>query len=150
MKKMLLMTTALAMVALSSNAFAANGAATPGKALRMVLLPKFSGNAVFDQAHVGALEAQKELQNPTELQFLAPPASNAAGQIEIVTNATTQGVNAIMISNNIGDQIGPAVKAACVRTEPSFHATASFSRCRTGRTCGSSRSSFCRAMCRSI
>ena len=112
MKKMLLMTTALAMVALSSNAFAANGTATPGKALQMVLLPKFSGNAVFDQAHAGALEAQKELQNPTELQFLAPPASNAAGQIEIVTNATTQGVNAIMISNNIGDQIGPAVKAA--------------------------------------
>ena len=29
-----------------------------------------------------------------------------------MTNATTQGVNAIMISNNIGDQIGPAVKAA--------------------------------------
>ena len=78
----------------------------------MVLLPKFSGNAVFDQAHNGALEAAKELQNPTELQFLAPPASNAAGQIDIVTNATTQGVNAIMISNNIGDQIGPAVKAA--------------------------------------
>jgi rhamnose transport system substrate-binding protein len=78
----------------------------------MVLLPKFSGNAVFDQAHVGAQEAAKELGNTTELQFLAPPASNAAGQIDIVTNATTQGVNAIMISNNIGDQIGPAVKAA--------------------------------------
>jgi rhamnose transport system substrate-binding protein len=67
---------------------------------------------VFDQAHVGAQEAAKELGNTTELQFLAPPASNAAGQIDIVTNATTQGVNAIMISNNIGDQIGPAVKAA--------------------------------------
>ena len=35
-----------------------------------------------------------------------------AGQIEIVTNATTQGVNAIMISNNSGDQIVPAAKAA--------------------------------------
>lgn len=106
------MTAALSLMALSSFAFAADAVATPGKALKMVLLPKFSGNAVFDQAHVGALEAQKELQNPTELQFLAPPASNAAGQIDIVTNATTQGVNALMISNNIGDQIGPAVKAA--------------------------------------
>ena len=35
-----------------------------------------------------------------------------AGQIEIVTNATTQGVKAIMISNNSGDQIVPAAKAA--------------------------------------
>ncbi len=33
-----------------------------------------------------------------------------AGQIEIVTNATTQGVNAIMISNNAGDQIAPAAQ----------------------------------------
>jgi rhamnose transport system substrate-binding protein len=111
MKKMLLMTAALAAISLPTAALA-QSQATPGKSLNMVLLPKFSGNAVFDQAHNGALEAAKELGNPTELQFLAPPASNAAGQIDIVTNATTQGVNAIMISNNIGDQIGPAVKAA--------------------------------------
>ena len=71
------------------------------------------GIAVFDQAHEGALEAQKELQNPSELQFLGPtPENSVAGQIEIVTNATTQGVDAIMISNNSGDQIVPAVKAA--------------------------------------
>ena len=110
MRRMLLMTAALAIGPAVDGARERD--ATPGKALKMVLLPKFSGNAVFDQAHNGALEAAKELQNPTELQFLAPPASNAAGQIDIVTNATTQGVNAIMISNNIGDQIGPAVKAA--------------------------------------
>jgi rhamnose transport system substrate-binding protein len=79
----------------------------------MVFLPKNLGNAVFDQAHEGALEAAAELQNPEELQYLAP-ASGAAGteQIPIITNATTQGVNAIMISNNAGDQIAPAAKAA--------------------------------------
>ena len=66
---------------------------------------------MFDQAHEGALEAQKELQNPAELQFLGPtPENSVAGQIEIVTNATTQGVDAIMISNNSGDQIVPASK----------------------------------------
>ena len=113
MRKILLTTAALALLALPSGAFAADvAAATPGKALKMVLLPKFSGNAVFDLAHNGALEAQKELKNPTELQFLAPPASNPTGQIDIITNATTQGVNAIMISDNIGDQLAPAVKAA--------------------------------------
>ena len=72
-----------------------------------------SASCRFDQAHNGALEAQKELQNPTELQFLGPtPDNSVAGQIEIVTNATTQGVDAIMISNNFGDQIVPAAKAA--------------------------------------
>ena len=110
MKKSLLATAALAALAFSGSAFAQ---ATPGQEVSMVLLPKFLGIAVFDQAHEGALEAQKELQNPAELQFLGPtPENSVAGQIEIVTNATTQGVDAIMISNNSGDQIVPAVKAA--------------------------------------
>ncbi|HEU5098967.1 MAG TPA: rhamnose ABC transporter substrate-binding protein [Roseiflexaceae bacterium] len=87
--------------------------AEPGKPLKMILLPKFLGIAVFDQAHEGAEEAAKELQNPEPLTFTGPTAENSvAGQIEIVTNAKTQGANAIMISNNAGDQIVPAAKAA--------------------------------------
>ncbi len=87
--------------------------ATPGQALNIVLLPKFLGILPFDQAHQGAEEAAKELGNPTPLQFLGPtPDNSVAGQIEIVTNAATQGVNAIMISNNAGDQIAPALQAA--------------------------------------
>ncbi|HNP70908.1 MAG TPA: substrate-binding domain-containing protein, partial [Kouleothrix sp.] len=87
--------------------------ATKGKAVKMILLPKFLGIAVFDQANEGAQEAAKELQNPEALNFTGPTADNSvAGQIEIVTNAKTQGVNAVMISNNAGDQIAPAAKAA--------------------------------------
>jgi rhamnose transport system substrate-binding protein len=87
--------------------------ATPGNALNMVFLPKFLGNAVFDEAHAGALAAAEELQNPTELQFLAPASGGAgADQIPIITNATTQGVDAIMLSNNAGDQVAPAAQAA--------------------------------------
>jgi rhamnose transport system substrate-binding protein len=86
---------------------------TAGKTVDMVLLPKFLGIKVFDQAHQGALEAEKELQNPRPLKYLGPTAENSvAGQIEIVTNATTQGVGAIMLSNNAADQIVPAAKAA--------------------------------------
>ena len=87
--------------------------ATPGNQLNMVFLPKFLGNAVFDEAHAGALEAAEELGNTAELQFLAP-ASGGAGsdQIPIITNATTQGVNVIMLSNNAGDQVAPAAQAA--------------------------------------
>jgi rhamnose transport system substrate-binding protein len=87
--------------------------ATPGEAVKMILMPKFLGILVFDQANAGAQEAHAELQNPEELQFLGPtPENSVAGQIEIVTSAATQGANAIMISNNAGDQIAPAVQAA--------------------------------------
>jgi rhamnose transport system substrate-binding protein len=111
MRKYLLATATTALVmAMAHGAFAQ---AKPGAALDMVLLPKFLGILPFDQAHAGALEAEKELQNSKPLQFLGPtPENSVAGQIEITTNATTQGVAAIMISNNSGDQIVPAAKAA--------------------------------------
>ena len=114
MKKLLMGAAVLAMLAaLPQGALAQDATATPGKAVSAVLLPKFLGILPFDQAHKGAEEAAKELQNPTALQFLGPtPQNSVAGQIEIVTNATTQGVKAIMISNNSGDQIVPAAKAA--------------------------------------
>jgi rhamnose transport system substrate-binding protein len=84
-----------------------------GTAADMILLPKFVGNKVFDEAHDGAKEAHAELANGGELNFVGPTADNSvAGQIEIVTNAPTQGAKAIMISNNAGDQIAPAATAA--------------------------------------
>ena len=87
--------------------------ATPGQAIKMVLLPKFLGIAVFDQANEGAQEAAGELENPEKLEFLGPtPENSVAGQIEIVTTAATQKVGAVMISNSAGDQIVPAVTAA--------------------------------------
>src|SRR5919112_1442364 len=74
------------------------------------LPPKFTGVAVFDQANQGAQEAAKEL-GVDAAQFLGPTADNSvSGQIEIVAIAATQGVDALMISNNAGDQIEPAVK----------------------------------------
>ena len=83
-----------------------------GKEFKSILLPKFTGVAVFDQANQGAQAAAREL-GVDAAQFLGPTADNSvAGQIEIVTNAATQGVNAVMISNNAGDQIEPAVKSA--------------------------------------
>lgn len=87
--------------------------AKPGMAVDMILLPKFMGNKVFDEANEGAQEAHKELGNPGKLNYVGPTADNSvAGQIEIVTNAPAQGVKALMISNNAGDQIGPAAQKA--------------------------------------
>jgi len=90
--------------------------ATMGKKIDMVLLPKFLGIIVFDQANQGAQEAHKELGNTGKLEFLgSTPENSVAGQIEIIKAATTRGVNAIMISNNAGDQLVPATKDALAK-----------------------------------
>jgi rhamnose transport system substrate-binding protein len=85
----------------------------PGKAANMVLLPKFLGILPFDQANRGAEEAHKELGNTGTLLYTGPtPENSVAGQIEILTTATSQGQNVVMLSNNAGDQIEPAAEAA--------------------------------------
>ena len=87
--------------------------AEKGKEANLVLVPKFIGILVFDQANNGAQEAHAELENPGTLEFIGPtPENSVAGQIEIVTTATTQGQDGVMLSNNSGDQIVPAAKAA--------------------------------------
>lgn len=84
-----------------------------GKDIDMVLLPKFLGILVFDQANEGAQEAHAELKNNGDLLFVGPtPENSVAGQIEIVTTAATQGQGVVMLSNNAGDQIVPAATAA--------------------------------------
>jgi rhamnose transport system substrate-binding protein len=86
--------------------------AEPGQEIATILLPKFLGILVFDQANTGAQEAAAELGAPAP-EFTGPTAENSVqGQIETVTAAATQGVGGIMISNNAGDQIAPAAQAA--------------------------------------
>lgn len=87
--------------------------ATPGQDVPMVLLPKFLGILPFDQANRGAQEAHAELQNPAELLFTGPtPENSVAGQIEVMTNAASQGQKVVMLSNNAGDQIAATAEAA--------------------------------------
>ena len=108
----LITASALALI-LGAGAAQAQVMATKGMEADLVLLPKFIGILVFDQAHDGAREAHEELGNPGTLEFIGPtPENSVAGQIEIVTTATTQGQDGIMISNNAGDQIAPAAVAA--------------------------------------
>jgi rhamnose transport system substrate-binding protein len=116
MRKVLVILATLTILALPVGAFA-QATATPGKALNMVLVPKWLGtdeiSKLYNQVYEGATRAARELQNPSPLQFVGPaPGNSVAGQIEVVTKATAQGVNAIMISNNSGEQIAPALKTA--------------------------------------
>lgn len=107
-------TTAMAALLLSVAATTTQAQMTmkPGMEADMVLLPKFLGLIVFDQANEGAQEAHAELRNPGELLYVGPTADNSvSGQIELMTTASTQGRDVVMLSNNAGDQIAPAAKA---------------------------------------
>lgn len=82
-----------------------------GDDISSVLLPKCTGNAVFDQANEGAQEAAGEL-GASEPEFVGPATcEDATGQIEFMTNAAQQGTNAVMVSNNAGEQIQSGVDA---------------------------------------
>ena len=90
-----------------------SGVAAKADGVNMVLLPKFLGILPFDQAHRGAEEAHKELGNTGTLQYIGPtPENSVAGQIEMLTTATTQKQAVVMLSNNAGDQIAAAAEAA--------------------------------------
>jgi len=75
-------------------------------------LPKCTNIAVFPQANEGAEEAAAELgSDPAD--FVGPAdCGDATGQIEFMTNAVTQGVDAIMVSNNAGDELAPSAQSA--------------------------------------
>jgi rhamnose transport system substrate-binding protein len=86
--------------------FASDGSITA------TFLPKCTNIAVFPQANEGAEEAAAELgSDPAE--FVGPAdCGDATGQIEFMTNAVTQGVDAIMVSNNAGDELAPSAQSA--------------------------------------
>ena len=99
----------------STTSAAAGGEAveiTAGDSITATFLPKCTNIAVFPQANSGAEEAAAELgSDPAE--FVGPAdCGDTTGQIEFMTNAVTQGVNAIMLSNNSGDQLDAPAQAA--------------------------------------
>ena len=105
--------TALTTILMAGAASAEAVSAKKGETANLVLLPKFLGILPFDQARRGAEEAHKELENKGALQYIGPtPENSVAGQIEMLTTATTQKQHVVMLSNNAGDQISAAAEAA--------------------------------------
>ena len=60
---------------------------------------------MFDQANEGAQEAAGGARRDPSPTSSGPADNSVAGQIEFMTNAATQGVDAVMLSNNAGEQI---------------------------------------------
>ena len=95
-----------------------NGAAEPGGAIeggqefRAVFIPKSTDNPVFTEANEGAEEAAAELGVDAASYEGPSSADDLEAQIQIVTNAATQGLDGVMISNAGSEGIEPAVRQA--------------------------------------
>ncbi len=82
------------------------------ESISALFLPKCTNIPVFPQANSGAEEAAAELGSDPA-SFVGPAdCGDSTGQIEFMANAVTQGVGAIMVSNNAGDELAPSAQAA--------------------------------------
>lgn len=79
--------------------------------MRIAMVPKNLGNAFFEAARDGGLEAAAELGN-VELIFTGPMLPTAEGQIEIIDTLIAKGVDAIAISSNDFDALVPITQRA--------------------------------------
>ena len=77
-----------------------------------VFVPKSTDNPVFTEANDGAEEAAEELGVEPASYEGPSSAEDIEAQIQIVTNAATQGLNGVMISNAGSEGVEPAVQQA--------------------------------------
>ena len=93
--------------------------------VRIAMVPKSLGNAFFEAARDGGMEAAKEIGG-VELIFNAPAVVTAEGQIEVINALIAQRVDAIAISSNDPDALGSrcqkgnetSVSRSCPSTRP--------------------------------
>lgn len=113
-------TAALALVPLLAVACAKPGGATTstaptpsgggGAKLKVVYIPKNTGNPYFDEVDKGFQEAAKEFD--LDYTTVAPATAEATSQIPIVKDQIQRGVDVIAISPNSPDALNPVLDQA--------------------------------------
>lgn len=98
----------------SKKAPEATATTTPDHTIRIAMVVKNLGNGFFDAAHVGAMEAAKQLGN-VQVIYTGPTTPTAEGQIDIINSLISQKVDAIVISANDPNAIVPIAKKAMGR-----------------------------------
>ena len=88
------------------------GAIEGGQEFRSVFIPKSTDNPVFTEANEGAEEAAEELGTEPASYEGPSSADDLEAQIQIVTNAGTQGLDGVMISNAGSEGVEPAARQA--------------------------------------
>lgn len=114
MRKLLLLAPLLTILlfgcARSDEGASAAGSPEPGKKLKIVFIPKNSGNPYFDQVSAGFEEAAKAAG--CEYATVAPAKGDATSQIPIINEQIQRRVDVIVISANSPDALNVALDKA--------------------------------------
>ncbi len=78
--------------------------------IRIVYIPKNTGNPYFDSTNEGFAQAAKE--TGAEFTTIAPATADATSQIPLIKDQIQRGVNVIAISPNSPDALNPVFKEA--------------------------------------
>jgi rhamnose transport system substrate-binding protein len=102
--------TASSAPATTAPAGSAGGSGSPAANLNIVFIPKAINNPYFDAAATGAQKAATELGG--QFTQVGSQTSTPADQIPFITDATTKGYDAIVVSATGADEVAPALKDA--------------------------------------
>jgi rhamnose transport system substrate-binding protein len=104
------------MMAIAGSSQAQNaGSSKAQKALKIVMVPKFTGTAYFAATEKGAREAVAELKErgvAIDFLYTGPTAANTDEQIRMIDDLVTQKPDAIIIAASDADAMVPVVKKA--------------------------------------
>lgn len=92
---------------------ATSSSATTAKAakdIKVVFIPKLSGNAFFESANVGAQDIAKQVG--FNCKYDGNPQASVANQVQIINSAVTQGADAVAISAVDPNGLNESLKAA--------------------------------------
>jgi rhamnose transport system substrate-binding protein len=115
MRQSLVMTLLLALAALASceKKQSAGQSSAASSTIRIVYIPKNTGNPYFDPLIKGFQDAAKE--NGAEFHTVAPATADATSQLPLIKDQIQQGVNVLAISPNSPDACNAAFREAMNR-----------------------------------
>lgn len=87
--------------------------ASAGGTVKVVYIPKNTGNPYFDPAIEGMRKAAEEMG--ATFESIAPATADSTSQLPLIKSQVQQGVNVLAISPNSPDALSPALKQAMDR-----------------------------------
>jgi rhamnose transport system substrate-binding protein len=109
----LFLAASLAASALSCKKAETPGMAAPGGIIRIVFIPKNTGNPYFDPVIDGFRQAAQE--EGAQFTTISSATADATSQLPLIQDQVQRGVNVIAISPNSTDALNPALRQAMAK-----------------------------------